>query len=422
MSNVELTLHFFTQVAVILACCRGVGLLMRRFGQPQVIGEMIAGILMGPSVLGALLPDIQRWVFPAASKGVLYVVSQLGLVLYMFLVGLTFDISLVRARIRSAAAVSIAGMLAPFGLGGLIALLLGGGQFFSPSVQALDRVLFLGAAMAVTAFPVLARIVYERGLSHTAVGTLALASGSIDDASAWCILAVVLASFGNSAQPALLAIGGTLLYLLAMLQIGRPLLRRLDAWGESDSAKLAVVLMLLVSCATFTDAIGIHAVFGAFTLGALMPRGRLTQYLTQALEPITTVFLVPLYFIYSGLNTQINLVTSPLTAVLLLLVVLAACLGKFGACWLAARLSGESNRAAAGIGALMNARGLMELIMLNIGLERGIITPTLFTIMVLMAIITTLMAIPSFNLVYGRDDQVGLPVGNVAERPLTKYL
>lgn len=407
MTNLELSIRFFLQLAFILAVCRVVGLIARRFGQPQVVGEMIAGVVMGPSLFGWLLPAAHSYMFPQASMGIIYAVSQVGLTLYMFLVGAEFQVDLIRRRMRSAAAVSIAGIAAPFALGGLLAWFMSGQPtFFAPGVAGWEAMLFMGAAMSITAFPMLARIIYERGLTGTSLGTLALAAGSIDDAAAWCILAVVLASFSGQAAIATLAIGGGVLYAGVVLGIVRPLLRRLGERADRaeglSSGMLSFLLMLLMVGAWFTDAIGIYAVFGAFILGVAMPRGVVTRELQRLLEPLTTVFLLPLFFVYSGLNTRLGLVDTPQLWAVALVILLAACLGKGGACYLAARANGEERREALAIGTLMNARGLMELIILNIGLERGIITPALFTMMVLMAIVTTLLASPLFEFFYRR--------------------
>ena len=409
MSNFELSVLFFLQLAVILAVCRGVGWLARWLGQPQVVAEMIAGVMLGPSLFGWLWPEAQAWLFPPASKGILYAVSQVGLVLYMFLIGLEFDIDLIRNRWRSAASVSLSGILVPFVLGcglGLLLLDNAGGSFFAPSVVSWEAMFFVGAAMSITAFPMLARIIYERGLSNTSLGTLALAAGSIDDAAAWCVLALVLASFKSDPMIAIAAIGGGLVYALGMLSLGRRALNPLGARAEREKGVSSTLLAMTLSCvmlgAWFTDRIGIYAVFGAFIMGAAMPRGRFAHDVQQQIQPLTTTFLLPLFFVYSGLNTRITLVDSAWLWGIALAVLLVACLGKGVACWAAARLSGEDNRSALGIGTLMNARGLMELIILNIGLERGIITPLLFTVMVIMAIVTTLMATPIFEWVYRR--------------------
>ena len=407
MSNFELSIIFFFQLAFILATCRVVGLAARWIGQPQVVGEMIAGVVMGPSLFGLLFPALQAQIFPKASMTITYAVAQIGLVLYMFLIGVEFDVSLIRNRLRSAASVSLAGILTPFVLGSLLALaLLGNSAFFTPGVGRWEAMLFLGAAMSITAFPMLARIIYERGLTGTSLGTLALAAGSMDDAAAWCILAIVLASFKGDASIAAFAVGGGVLYAAFVLTVGSRLLRRVgervERAGAISGPMLTFVLMLLMLCAWVTDAIGIYAVFGAFILGTAMPRGLFAREIERHLEPLTTNFMLPLFFVYSGLNTRIGLVDTPQLWGVALVILLAACLGKGAACWLAARFNGEDNREALAIGTLMNSRGLMELIILNIGLERGVITPTLFTIMVVMAIVTTLVASPLFELVYRR--------------------
>ncbi|HVS82139.1 MAG TPA: cation:proton antiporter [Pyrinomonadaceae bacterium] len=426
MSNNDLAIRFFLQLAFIVATCRVVGLLAKRVGQPQVVAEMIAGVLMGPSLFGLLLPGVQAQLFPKASMSIIYAVSQVGLVLYMFLIGLEFQVDLIKQRLRSAATVSVAGILLPFTLGGLISTFLTRNHsFFIDGVAAWEAALFMGAAMSITAFPMLARIIYERGLTGTSLGTLALAAGSIDDAAAWCVLAIVLASFSGKAAIAIFAIGGGLLYAVVVLLAGKPMLRRLGTKAESNGGvsgrMLAFVLMLLMICAWYTDAIRLYAVFGAFIFGTAMPRGVFARDIQRRLEPLTTNFLLPLFFVYSGLNTRIGLVNSKAMWIVAFFILVAACCGKGIACWLAARLNGESNRDAMAIGTLMNARGLMELIILNIGLERGIITPTLFTIMVIMAIVTTLMASPVFELVYRRRQKrvapALQPVINVVHSP-----
>lgn len=417
MSNSELSIHFFLQLTVILAVCRLVGYLAQKIGQPQVVGEMIAGVLMGPSLFGLLLPDLQQQVFPKGpSMSIIYASSQVGLVLYMFLIGVEFDTNLIRSRLRSAVSVSLAGIIAPLTLGSIVAyILVGHGEFFSVNVVPWQAMLFLGAAISITAFPMLARIIFERGLTGTSLGTLALAAGSTDDAISWCILAVVLAVFNQDPAIAVLAIGGGALYALTVLLVVKPQLRRLgtitERRGDISSGMLAFVLMLVMLCAWITDMIGIYAIFGGFILGIAMPRGLFAKRLQHILEPIVTNFMLPLFFIYSGLNTSIGLVNSWWLWGIAILILATSIAGKGVACWLAARLNGETQREALAIGALMNARGLMELILLNIGLEHGIITPTLFTMLVFMAIVTTLMASPLFELVYGRYRTKSIPDG-----------
>ncbi|MDZ4864968.1 MAG: cation:proton antiporter [Gemmatimonadota bacterium] len=407
MSNFDLSVLFFLQLAFILGICRIVGALFARMGQSQVVSEMIAGVIMGPSLMGAFFPSAQAYMFPKASNTILFAVAQIGLAVYMFTIGLEFDVNLIKSRMKSALSISAAGIIAPFFLGGVIALYLyGRPEFFAPSASSTEVILFMGASMSITAFPMLARIIYERGLAGTSLGTLALAAGSLDDAAAWCVLAIVLASFTDTPAFAATAIGGGVAYVLVVMLLGRPLLARLgkivEREGRMSNGMLAVVLSLVMLGAWFTDYIHIYAVFGAFIMGIAMPRGLFAREVERLVGPMTTTFLLPLFFVYSGLNTKIGLVNTPALWLLVGAVIFAATLGKGFACWAAARLNGESNSDALAIGTLMNARGLMELIILNIGLERGIITPTLFTIMVLMAIVTTLMATPIFERVYRR--------------------
>jgi len=407
MTNAQLSVAFFLQMFFILAVCRLVGMMARRLGQPQVVGEMIAGVIMGPSLFGFFFHDLQQQLFPPESLKVLYVGAQLGVGLYMFLVGVEFNTETFLSRARSAASVSIAGMIAPFVLGaGLAILLIKVPGLFSEKASLFEAMLFLGAAMAITAFPMLARIIYERGLTGTPLGTLALAAGAIGDAGAWCVLAIVLASFGAGPMVALKAIVGGIAYGVFVLTVGRRLLTGLGAAteraGKLTPGLLAITLMLFMVAVWITDGIGIHAVFGGFLLGIAMPRGLFARELQRQIEPFAVVFLLPMFFTFSGLNTQLNMVNNPQMLLIALAVLAAACLGKGGACWAAARWHGEDNRTALAVGALMNARGLMELIIINIGLQKGVILPALFSIMVLMAVVTTLMASPMFEWVYGR--------------------
>ena len=400
-------------MALILATCRVVGWFGRKYlKQPQVVCEMIAGVLLGPSLFGLVAPDIQRFVFRPESQGVLYVGAQFGVGLYMFLVGLGFRTDDFRANVHRAASVSLAGMAIPFAVAvAATPWLMKVPGLFAPTATRFDATLFMGAAIAITAFPMLARIIHERGLSGTSLGTLALAAGAIDDAAAWCVLAVVLASFGAAGSgAAYTAIIGGIVFAAFMIfvlpRILAPLARRVErdaAAGRSLNATIfAVVMMLFMLSAYTADSIGLHAVFGGFLLGCAMPRGVLADNLRKQLEPFTVIVLLPMFFTYSGLNTQLTLVADPNVLLIALVVLGLSVLAKFGACWAAARLSGQDNRTALGIGALMNSRGLMELIIVNIGLQAGVIGPALFSILVLMAIVTTLMASPVFEVVYGR--------------------
>ena len=406
MTPFDLSVLFFLQLAVILAACRIVGIIFKRLGQSQVVSEMITGVLLGPSLLGWVSPEFSAYLFPPESKPILFSVCQVGLVLYMFLIGVEFDVDLIKSRIRSAASVSLAGILVPFFFGALIAFYLAGDiHLFSEKTTQTQAMLFMGAAMSITAFPMLARIIFEQGLSKTSTGTLALAAGAIDDAAAWCVLAIVLASFQDDFTLAVYAIGGGITFAIVTLVVIKrllvPLGKMVEAAGEMSQGTLVFVLMLAMLGAWFTDMIQIYAVFGAFIMGIAMPRGKFAKELHRLIYPLTTAFLLPVFFIYSGLNTKIGLVNTPYLWSLTGIILVAAIIGKGGACYAAARLNGEKHREAMAVGTLMNARGLMELIILNIGLQRGIIEPALFTIMVLMAVITTLMTTPIFERIYG---------------------
>lgn len=407
MSSLQLAVQFFLQIAVILTVCQAVGVVARRFGQPQVVAEMIGGVLLGPSLLGLFWPDLSARLFPAESMKVLFPVSQLGLAAYMFVVGLEFRVDIVRKRLRSAVAVSLAGMVAPFVLGAALGwFFYRHTSLFPGKTSLLEASVFLGASMCVTAFPMLARIIHFKGLTGTTMGTVALGAGAIDDAAAWGLLAVVLASFDGDASHAITNIAGGAAYVATTLFVVRPILARwargMDRRGSLSDSEFVVCLILLVLGAWFTDAIGLHAVFGAFVMGIAMPRGVVAEALIARIQPLTVALLLPLFFTYSGLNTQIGLLDSGSLWGMAGLVFLAAVGGKGVACWLAARATGISNRDALGIGTLMNARGLMELIIINIGLQRGIISPALFATLVIMAVVTTLMASPIFEWLVGR--------------------
>jgi Kef-type K+ transport system membrane component KefB len=420
----KLSITFFLQMALILAACRIVGWLGRKYlRQPQVVCEMIAGVLLGPSLFGLLAPEAQAFVFTPENKGVLYVGAQFGCGLYMFLVGMGFRTDHFKANVHKAASVSLAGMAVPF-LVAIVATpwLMTVPGLFSASASRFDATLFMGAAIAITAFPMLARIIHERGLTHTALGTLSLSAGAIDDAAAWCVLAVVLASFGAGAGVAYIAIFGGIAFAAFMIFAMPHLLAPLARWAEREAAAgrpfnstiFAVVLMLFMLSAYTADAIGLHAVFGGFLLGCVMPRGILVEMIKSRLEAFTVIVLLPMFFTYSGLNTQLTLVADPYLLTIALAVLAMSIFAKFFACWAAARLSGQDNRTALGIGALMNSRGLMELIIINIGLQAGVIGPALFSMLVLMAIVTTLMASPVFELVYGKEARAS---GELAQLP-----
>jgi Kef-type K+ transport system membrane component KefB len=361
---------------------------------------------MGPSLLGVFWPAASQSLFPADSLRVLFPVSQLGLALYMFVVGLEFRTDIVSSRLKSSVAVSLAGMLTPFVLGAALGwYFFHHTELFPKKTSVLEASLFLGASMCITAFPMLARIIHFKGLAGTTMGTVALGAGAIDDAMAWCLLAVVLASFTGDFSHAVWSIGGGIGYVILTLCVIRPLLARwakgVDARGDLSEGEFVFCLALLALGAWFTDMIGLHAVFGSFVMGAAMPRGVVHQNLIPRVQPLTVALLLPLFFTYSGLNTKIGLLNSGYLWMMAMAVLVAAIFGKAIACWLAARWTGISNREALGIGTLMNARGLMELIIINIGLQKGIISPALFAILVVMAVVTTLMASPMFERLVG---------------------
>ena len=390
--------HLFLQIAVILIACKICSFAMRRIGQPATIGEMIAGVLLGPSLLGLLAPGASAWLFPPVSKPVLHEIAQIGLTLYMFTVGLEFRTDLLSKRARSAFAVSFAGMAAPFAIGALLSLMLHReGGFYGDAISPGMAAVFTGAAMCVTAFPMLARIIRERGLAGTPAGTLALASGSLDDVAAWILLAAVVGAVQGDALLVLWTILGAVAYVLVCRAIVPRLFKNREESEERLFERLGLLLICLAIGAWFTDQIRLFAVFGAFILGVCVPRGKLADYAIDKITPLTTLFLLPLFFTYSGLNTEIQLLNSASDWLFTGLIVLGAVAGKMGACYATARLCRESHADSLTVASLMNARGLMELIMLNIGLQAGIISSRLFSAMIVMAIATTLMAAPFFE-------------------------
>jgi Kef-type K+ transport system membrane component KefB len=411
MNNSDLAIQFLLQLAFILLVCRIVGWIALRLGQPQVVAEMIAGVALGPSLLGLWFPEFQQWIFPwdktqttRDSQSYLYPVSQLGLALYMFVVGLEFRMDIIKQHFRSSVAVSVAGMLVPFLLGaGLAFYFVRHTQMFMPKTGMVEAMLFLGASLCVTAFPMLARIIYSKGLTGTRMGTVAIGAGAIDDAAAWCFLAVVLASFDSDLGLAVWSIAGGIGFVLVAYFVIRPLLIKFlplvtDEEDQLNEVGLTSVLTLMAIGAWFTDKIQLHAVFGAFVMGTVIPRGKVIQQLTQKIEPLTVAILLPLFFTYSGLNTRIGVLNSVYLWLICGVVLLVAILGKGVACTLAAWVTGLAPRESIGIGTLMNSRGLMELIVINIGLQRGVISEELFVVLVLMAILTTLMTSPLFEL------------------------
>jgi Kef-type K+ transport system membrane component KefB len=383
---------------VIVSVARATGALFRRAGQTAVIGEMCAGILLGPSVLGALSPSSERYLFPADSLAPLHVVSQVGVVLFMFVVGMDVNVERLRRRARPTLAISSAGTLVPFALGILLAVYLQR-DYSTPGVPFVTFALFTGIAMSVTAFPVLARILIERGLSGTELGHLAIASAAIGDVTAWCLLALVLAigSGTGLAQPMLAVVLTAAIAAVALIVV-RPRADRIFPSTSDEVAPARVlvpVLLFAFVAALSTDAIGVHALFGAFIAGvAVAGATALREPVRHAVEPLTTAILLPLFFAYAGLRTDIGLLSQD-GWLACAVVILAAIGGKLGAVALVGRVQGLSWSDAIALGALMNTRGLMELVVLNIGFDLGILSPAMYTIMIVMALVTTCMAGPA---------------------------
>jgi Kef-type K+ transport system membrane component KefB len=400
--------QFIVQAIVIILTSRLLGLLTRRIRQPQVVAEVTAGILLGPSLLGWLWPGAEQTLFPKASLGTLQMFSQVGLILFMFLIGLELDPRLLRGRGRQSAAISQAGIALPFALGVLLAIYLHP-RLSDPGVPFLSFALFMGVAMSITAFPVLARILSESRMLRTKVGAVAITAAAIDDVMGWCLLAFVVSVVqAGGMRQAVLTTLLTLGYAAAMLLLVRPFLARFalrasTREGLSQNMVAATFLLVLASSLS-TDLIGVHALFGAFLLGVIIPKeSPFAVTLADKIEDFAVVFLLPMFFAYSGLRTQIGLLNAhsgPSLWAVALGVIALAIAGKFGGCTLAARLTGLSWREASTLGILMNTRGLMELVVLNIGLDLGVISPALFTIMVLMALVTTFMTSPLLSVVY----------------------
>ena len=391
---------FLAQIAIILAVARLLGALLRWLGQPQVVGEMLAGIVLGRSVLGWIAPGAYALLFPIGSVRFVGALSQLGLMLFMFLVGLELRPEDLRGSGHAAVLTSHASIITPMLLGGALALV-AYPLAAPPSVSFVPFALFLGAAMSVTAFPVLARLLAERGLRQTRLGTLTLAAAAIDDVTAWCILAAVLgiARANTTGASPLLVLGGAALFVVLMMTVVRPFLawtaaRRYGGGKLSHDALAAVVIVTLTS-AWLTQRIGVHALFGAFVAGVVMPKdAHFMTEVTSRFEDLLFVVLLPLFFAATGIRTSIGVLGASALWTLFGLVMVVAVVGKIGGSAIAARLGGLSWYDATRVGVLMNTRGLMGLVILNVGLEIGVMTPALYAMMVLMAIGTTCMTAP----------------------------
>jgi Kef-type K+ transport system membrane component KefB len=405
------------QVIVIVLAAKGMGALMLRIGQPPVIGEMIAGILLGPSLLGFLAPQAQTFLFPDSSLGGLKLLSQIGVILFLFVVGMELDLQQLRNQAHAAVLVSHASIVVPFFLGTVAALALyrtlaPAGLPFTPFG------LFIGISMSITAFPVLARILEERRMSRSPLGSTALACAAVDDVTAWCLLAAVVALVNaNGLGGAMLTIVLTVLFIGTMLFGVRPLMSRLVA-GRFESPGRSTVLLsgvvaFVFASALLTEVIGIHALFGAFLAGVCIPRdSALRELLRERLETLSSVLLLPLFFAFTGLRTQVGLLDDWQSWLACFGIIAVAITGKLGGSLIAARWTGMGWGDSFALGALLNTRGLVELIVLNLGYDLGILSPRIFAMLVLMALITTCMTGPLLSFVgWARRRHAGEAVG-----------
>ncbi|MGZ3440783.1 MAG: cation:proton antiporter, partial [Polyangia bacterium] len=402
-AHVDALAHVLLALVVVIVVARGVGSLFAYFAQPPVVGEILAGILLGPSVLGRFLPAAQAYLLPKEVAPFLGVLSNVGVILYMFLVGVELDPTLLRKRGHATLAIPHASIVTPFLLGALLAL------YVYPTLATRDVPftvfsLFMGVSMSVTAFPVLARILTDRKMHKSRMGVIALTCAAIDDVTAWCLLAFVVSVAQARASGAAITFISAVGYIGLMVLVARPGMVRLSRLygikGRLTQGVMALVFVALLLSALATDFIGIHAVFGAFALGAVIPHDSgLARELTDRLEDLVVVLLLPAFFAFTGLRTQIGLVTTGDQWVLCGIIILVASLGKFGGSFVAARLTGLGWRDSSALGVLMNTRGLMELIVLNIGLELRVLSPTLFAMLVLMALVTTFMTTPVLHFI-----------------------
>lgn len=392
------------QIVTIILAARMLGWVCKKIGQPTVIGEIAAGIILGPSFVGMYFPDFSAALFPPQSLGNLQFLSQIGLILFMFVVGMELDLKVLRNQAKEAVVISHASIVIPFALGLGLAYFIY--ENFAPQgIQFISFGLFLGIAMSITAFPVLARIVQERGINKTRLGTVVITCAATDDITAWCLLAAVIAivkagSFVSAIFIILLAAA----YVLVMIKVLRPFLKRvgdLHTTRENLSKPVVAIFFLtLILSSYITEIIGIHALFGAFMAGAIMPENmKFRSIFIEKVEDVSLVLLLPLFFVFTGLRTEIGLLNDPYLWKVCGLIILVAVAGKFIGSALAAKFVGQNWKDSLTIGALMNTRGLMELVVLNIGYDLGVLTPRIFAMMVIMALVTTFMTGPALDLI-----------------------
>jgi Kef-type K+ transport system membrane component KefB len=398
--------HVLGALLAVLVTGRLVGVLFRQFGQPAVIGEVVGGILLGPSFLGRVWPEAAALILPPSVAPFLGLIASFGVVLYMFLVGLELNPRVLREHLYATVTISHASIIAPFLLAAALSLFLYP-RLSSRDVPFTSFALFLGAAMSITAFPVLARILSDRRMQRTTLGVIALGCAATNDVTAWCLLAFVVAVNRAAVGAAVTVLALTATFIGFMLLVAQPIAARLLARHrevQPTPAVVSVVFTALLICAIVTELIGIHAIFGAFLLGAIIPNDSpVARALGAKLEDLVTVLLLPAFFAVTGMRTRIGMVSGLEHWLLCGLITLVATAGKLGGTLVAGRLTGLGSREAATLGVLMNTRGLMELIVLNVGLDLGVISPTLFAMMVLMALITTVATAPMLRLLTGRS-------------------
>jgi Kef-type K+ transport system membrane component KefB len=402
----DILFHVLLALAAVLVAGRSVGALLSLLGQPAVIGEVVAGILLGPSLLGRVAPSVSAYILPPDVAPHLGLVAQIGVAFYMFLVGLDVNADLLRRRASAAVATSHASIVVPFLLGSTLALHLYP-RLSTSDVSFTSFALFMGVALSVTAFPVLARILADRGLAKTEFGAVALTCAAADDVTAWCLLAFVSGVAQARSEGALVVAALTAGFIACLFIFVRPLVGRLAARSHDappTEGAIALVLLCVLLSAVTTEFIGVHAIFGAFLFGAIVPHdSALARTLTTRLQDFVTILLLPAFFAFTGMRTRIDLVAGYDQWLLCGMIVAVATLGKFGGTLAAARLTGLDWRQASALGILMNTRGLMELIVLNVGLDLGVISPTLFAMLVIMALVTTLATTPLLQLMHRHE-------------------
>ena len=392
------------QIITIIIVARFFGWVFRKIGQPTVIGEIIAGIVLGPSLVGMYFPEFSSALFPAASLGNLQFLSQIGLILFMFVIGMELDLKVLKNKANEALVISHASIIIPFALGVGLAYFVYH-RFAPEGIEFLSFSLFMGIAMSITAFPVLARIVQERGIHKTRIGTIVITCAATDDITAWCILAAVIAIVkAGSFVSSLYIIGLALAYVLMMIFVVKPFLKRIgDLYSTKSKLNkpvVAIFFLTLILSSYITEIIGIHALFGAFMTGAIMPDiAKFRAIFINKVEDVSVILLLPLFFVFTGLRTQIGLINDPYLWKITGFIILVAVVGKFVGSAIAAKFVGQSWKDSLTIGALMNTRGLMELVVLNIGFDLGVLTSEIFTMMVIMALVTTFMTGPALDLI-----------------------